>query len=83
MTSSSGGFSAATALTAGQEAEEHLADGRHQISFKLLEHVHVHVKSIVRLLNDAISGVLIDRQLVHGGAVAGLESLSSAISSNT
>ena len=83
MTSSSGGFSAATALTAGQEAKQHLADGRHQIAFKLLEHVHIHVKSVVCLLDDAISGVLIDRQLVHGGAVGRFEGLSSAISSNT
>ena len=64
--SGSSSLGAAGALTTGKEAEEHLADGGNQIAFKLFEHVHVQVESLVRFLNDAISRCLIDRQLVHG-----------------
>ena len=69
------GFCAAGALTSREEAEQNLADGSHKIALQFLEHVHVHVEGVVRLFNDAISSVLIDRQLVHGGAVAGFERL--------
>ena len=63
---SSSCLGAAGALATGKEAKEHFADGRHQVSFKLFEHVHVQVESLVRFLNNAISRCLIDRQLIHG-----------------
>ena len=56
--------SAAGPLATGEEAEQDLADGSHQVTLELLEHVHVHMEGIVGLLNDAISRGLIDRQLV-------------------
>ena len=64
--SGSSSLGAAGALATGKEAEEHFADSGHQVAFKLFEHVHVQVESLVRFLNDAISRCLIDRQLVHG-----------------
>ena len=64
--SGSSSLGAAGALATGKEAEEHFADGGHQVAFKLFEHVHVQVKSLVRFLNDAISRCLIDRKLIHG-----------------
>ena len=63
---SSSCLGAASALATGEESEEHFADSGHQVAFKLFEHVHVQVESLVRFLNDAISRCLIDRQLVHG-----------------
>ena len=63
--SGSSSLGAAGALATGKEAEEHFADGGHQIAFKLLEHIHVQVESLVRFPNDAVSRCLIDRQLIH------------------
>ena len=59
--SGSSSLGAAGALATGEEAEEHFADSGHQVAFKLFEHVHVQVESLVRFLNDAISRCLIDR----------------------
>ena len=53
------------ALAPGKEAEEHFADGGHQVAFKLFEHVHIQVESLVRFLNNAVSRCLIDRQFIH------------------
>ena len=39
--SGSSSLGAAGALATGEEAEEHFADGGHQVAFKLFEHVHV------------------------------------------
>ena len=66
---------AAGPLTAGEETKQHLADGGHQVALKLFEHVHVHVEGIIGFLTDAISGVLINRQLIHGCAIGGFKGL--------
>ena len=63
--SGSSSLGAAGALATGEEAEEHFADGGHQVAFKLFEHVHIQVESLVRFLNNAVSRCLIDRQFIH------------------
>ena len=66
---------AAGALATGQEAEQHFADGSHQVALQFLEHIHVQVEGVIGFFHDPIGHRLIDRQLIHRGAIGGLESL--------